>query len=149
MHEGMGMDKVNNIKSAIASASLDANNSKSVKLAEGRSSSISKVTPVTQGVQSKLNNSLKSKSVATTKTLAETLKTNEEKVRAAVKEINNELEKLQSELGFSVDKVANDVVITVKRKESGEIVRQIPSETVLKLAHNLEKLKGVLLDEKL
>ena len=143
------MDKVNNIKSAIASANLDVNNSKSVKLAEGRSSSTSKVTPVKQGMQAKLNNSLESKSVATTKTLAETLKTNEEKVRAAVKEINNELEKLQSELGFSVDKVANDVVITVKRKESGEIVRQIPSETVLKLAHNFEKLKGVLLDEKL
>ncbi|RZP22235.1 MAG: flagellar protein FlaG [Burkholderiaceae bacterium] len=149
MHEGMGMDKVNNVKSAIASANLDANNSKSVKLAEGRSSSTPKATPVTQGIQTKLDISLKNKSVATTKTLAETLKTNEEKVRAAVKEINNELEKLQSELGFSVDKVANDVVITVKRKESGEIVRQIPSETVLKLAHNLEKLKGVLLDEKL
>jgi len=145
----MGMDKVNNIKSAIASARLDVNNSKSVKLAQGRSSSTSKVTPVKQGMQAKLNNSLESKSVATTKTLAETLKTNEEKVRAAVKEINNKLEKLQSELGFSVDKVANDVVITVKRKESGEIVRQIPSETVLKLAHNFEKLKGVLLDEKL
>jgi flagellar protein FlaG len=149
MHEGMGMDKVNNIKSAIASARLDVNNPKSVKLAEGRSSSNSKVNPVTQGVQTKLDTPLNNKSVAITKTLAETLKSNEEKVRAAVKEINNELEKLQSELGFSVDKVANDVVITVKRKESGEIVRQIPSETVLKLAHNLEKLKGVLLDEKL
>ena len=63
------------------------------------------------------------------------------KLGAAVKEINNELVKLQSELGFSVDKVANDVVITVKRKESGEVVRQIPSETVLKLAHNFEKLE--------
>ena len=46
-----------------------------------------------------------------------------------------------------MDKVANDVVITVKRKESGEIVRQIPSETALKLVHNFEKLKGLLLDE--
>ena len=81
------------------------------------------------------------------KTLAKTLKTNEEKVKAAVEEINNELVKLQSELGFSVDKVANDVVITVKRKESGEVVRQIPSEAALKLAHNFEKLKGVLLDK--
>ena len=149
MHKGMGMDKVNNIKSAIASAGLDVNNSKRVKPAEGRNSSNSKVNPVTQGLQTRLDTSLKSELVATTKTLAETLKINEEKVRAAVKEINNELEKLQSELGFSVDKVANDVVITVKRKESGEIVRQIPSETVLKLAHNLEKLKGVLLDKKL
>jgi flagellar protein FlaG len=50
-------------------------------------------------------------------------------------------------LGFSVDKVANDVVVTVKRKETGEVVRQIPSEAILKLAHNFEKLKGVLLDE--
>ena len=58
-----------------------------------------------------------------------------------------ELVKLQSELGFSVDKVAKEVVVTVKRKESGEIVRQIPSETVLKLAHNFEKLKGMLLDK--
>ena len=39
--------------------------------------------------------------------------------------------KLQSELGFSVDKVANDVVVTQKREESGEIVRQIPSGTAL------------------
>jgi flagellar protein FlaG len=96
----------------------------------------------------KAPNSTLNKSSISNKTLAETLKTNEEKVRAAVKEINNELVKLQSELGFSVDKVANDVVVTVKRKESGEIVRQIPSETALKLAHNFEKLKGVLLDEK-
>ena len=49
----MGMDKVNNIKSAIASTNLDANNSKSVKLAEGRNSTNS-VTAVTQGVQTKL-----------------------------------------------------------------------------------------------
>ena len=145
----MGMDKISNIKSAIASTSLDAKNSKGAQLPEGKGASSSKVTPVTQGLQIKLHTSLTNKSVTTTKTLAETLKTNEEKVRAAVKEINNELEKRQSELGFSVDKVANDVVITVKRKESGEIVRQIPSETVLKLAHNFEKLKGVLLDEKL
>ena len=89
MHEGMGMDKVNNIKSAIASARLDVNNSKSVNLAEGRSSSNSKVNPVTQGMQTKLDTSLNNKSVAITKTLAETLKSNEEKVRAAVKEINN------------------------------------------------------------
>ena len=68
-------------------------------------------------------------------------------MKAAVEEINNVLVRLQSELGFSVDKVANDVVITVKRKESGEIVRQIPSESALKLVHNFKKLKGILLDK--
>ena len=141
------MDKINNVKSAIASTALDASNSRGYQSLEGKNSSAIKASSVKEATRTKLLAALQPKSVATTKTSAETLKKNEEKVRAAVKEINNELEKLQSELGFSVDKVANNVVITVKRKESGEIVRQIPSETVLKLAHNFEKLKGILLDE--
>ena len=141
------MDKINNVNSAIASNSLNASTSPGNQSSEGKNASVIKVSAIKEGSRTKLPTSLQGKSVVSAKTLAETLKTNEEKVRAAVKEINSELEKLQSELGFSVDKVANDVVITVKRKESGEIVRQIPSETVLKLAHNFEKLKGILLDE--
>ena len=126
---------------------MNTTDSKSLRSSEGKTVSTSKSKVGTQSPRINSLNPLTTKSAVATKTLAETLKTNEEKVRAAVKEINNELEKLQSELGFSVDKVANDVVITVKRKESGEIVRQIPSETALKLAHNFEKLKGILLDE--
>ena len=55
--------------------------------------------------------------------------------------------KLQSEVGFSVDGKGADVVVTVKRKESGEVVRQIPSEMALQLAANLEKLKGLIVDD--
>ena len=72
--------------------------------------------------------SLQNKSSISNKTLAETLKTNEEKVRAAVKEINNELVKLQSELGFSVDKVANDVVVTVKGKNLVRLFVKFPAK---------------------
>ena len=142
----MGMDKVN-IKSAVASAALSQNSVKDSKPLSRDVASTNKASADIDSSRVKTTNAILNKSSISNKTLAETLKTNEEKVRAAVKEINNELVKLQSELGFSVDKVANDVVVTVKRKESGELVRQIPSETVLKLAHNFEKLKGVLLDE--
>ena len=141
------MDKINNIKSAVAATALNAGNSRGLQSLEGKSVLAPKAKPNTSPPRTNVINPLQEKSAVAAKTLAETLKTNEQKVRAAVKEINNELEKLQSELGFSVDKVANDVVITVKRKESGEVVRQIPSETALKLAHNFEKLKGILLDE--
>ena len=140
------MDKINNIKLSIAST-MNASYSKGSQSLEGKDVSAVKSPPSKEVARIKSLTNLNNKSVASSKTLADTLQTNEEKVRAAVKEINNELEKLQSELGFSVDKVANDVVITVKRKESGEVVRQIPSETALKLAHNFEKLKGILLDE--
>ena len=142
----MGMDKLDNIKAVATSTAI--NQAKTVKsdarLAASTKSSSSIDSP-NQKVKTSPPISNVSENMA--KTLAETLHVNEEKVKEAVKEINNELVKLQSELGFSVDKVANDVVVTVKRKETGEVVRQIPSEAVLKLAHNFEKLKGVLLDE--
>ena len=141
------MDKIN-IKSAVVSATLNQNSAKGSRPLASATASTNKSSMNALSSPVKSTNSTIDKSSISNKTLAETLKKNEEKVRAAVKEINNELVKLQSELGFSVDKVANDVVVTVKRKESGEIVRQIPSETALKLAHNFEKLKGVLLDEK-
>ena len=140
------MDKLN-IKSAVASATLSQNSAKGSKPLAANVASTNKVSSNTVQPRVKTTNSTLDKSSISKKTLVETLQTNEEKVRAAVKEINNELVKLQSELGFSVDKVAKEVVVTVKRKESGEIVRQIPSETALKLAHNFEKLKGILLDK--
>ena len=140
------MDKLN-IKSAVASATLSQNSAKGAKPLAPDVASTNKGSANAVQLRLKTTKSTLDKSSISNKTLVETLKTNEEKVRAAVKEINNELVKLQSELGFSVDKVAKEVVVTVKRKESGELVRQIPSETVLKLAHNFEKLKGVLLDE--
>ena len=143
----MGMDKVN-IKSAVASATLSQNSAKGSEALARDIASTNKISTNAGQSRVKAPNSTPNKSSSSNKILAETLKINEEKVKAAVKEINNELVKLQSELGFSVDKVANDVVVTVKRKESGEIVRQIPSEAALKLAHNFAKLKGVLLDEK-
>ena len=103
--------------------------------------------PVSTPTSENSSSSLKEVSSELSKSLALSRELNEERVREAVEEINKELFKLQSELGFSVDKVANDIVVTVKRKESGELVRQIPSEAILKLAHNFEKLKGVFLDD--
>ena len=140
------MDKLN-IKSAVASATLNQSRAKGYESLAPDVASTAKGSANAIQSRAKTTKSTSDKSSISSKTLAETLKTNEEKVRAAVKEINNELVKLQSELGFSVDKVAKEVVVTVKRKESGEIVRQIPSETALKLAHNFEKLKGSLLDK--
>jgi flagellar protein FlaG len=40
-------------------------------------------------------------------------------------------------------------VVTVKSAESGEVIRQIPSETALKVAHNLADIKGLLEDKKI
>ena len=140
------MDKLENIRGVSINPQQNLRNqglSKAVDIASTNKPSVSASTSVPE----KASPSLKDVSSELSKSLALSRELNEERVREAVEEINKELFKLQSELGFSVDKVANDIVVTVKRKESGELVRQIPSEAVLKLAHNFEKLKGVFLDD--
>jgi flagellar protein FlaG len=61
--------------------------------------------------------------------------------------MNQQMAKNGRDLSFSVDDVANKVVLTVKNRE-GEVVRQIPNEVVLRVAHNIEEMKGLLQDEK-
>ncbi len=62
----------------------------------------------------------------------------------AVRDINTYLQKVQRNLEFSVDKETNRVVVKVIDAESGEVVRQIPAESVLAMARDLRKEKGLL-----
>jgi len=142
----MGMDKLDNVKSAIASATAVDSKKRpgtAASASHNENSTIRSVSPKTIDSISQPRN----KSAVSSKTLTETLERSEERVREAVEEINSELVKLQSEVGFSLDGKGSDVVVTVKRKESGEIVRQIPSEMALQLAANLEKLIGLIVDD--
>ena len=59
-------------------------------------------------------------------------------------QLNRQVERTGTALGFAVDEVAGRQVVTVRNKESGEVVRQIPGDEVLAVAHNIERLKGIL-----
>lgn len=67
----------------------------------------------------------------------------EETIRA----LNIKMEVRSSRLNFSVDEVSDRVMVTVTNKNMGEVVRQVPAEAILKVAHNMEALKGVIFDE--
>ena len=62
----------------------------------------------------------------------------------AIDRVNEMMQKNGRALNFSVDKVAQRTVITVKNSDSGEVVRQIPDEAFLRVAHTIEELKGLL-----
>ena len=62
--------------------------------------------------------------------------------------LNVEMQDRSRDLQFSVDEVTNRFMVTVLDKESGNIVRQIPSDAILKVAHNLEALKGIIFDDR-
>ena len=46
--------------------------------------------------------------------------------------------------GFSVDKNVPVPMVTVRNISTGEVVRQLPSEEAVKMAHHLDSLKGFL-----
>jgi flagellar protein FlaG len=51
-------------------------------------------------------------------------------------------------LGFHIDEAVGGPVVTVRSADTGEVVRQIPNEVVVRIAHNIEKVKGLLLNAK-
>ena len=75
-----------------------------------------------------------------------------EKLRKTLDEIVDSINKQMSDnkraLRFSVDDVLNTFVVTVRNSNSGEIIRQIPSETALRIAHRMEDMKGIIFNKK-
>ena len=61
-----------------------------------------------------------------------------------VSQLNQQMQLNNRNLGFTLDRRLNTPVITVTDKNTGDLVRQIPAESVLRVAHSIENLKGVL-----
>lgn len=77
------------------------------------------------------------------------LQVNQEDLKAAIEELKQLSDSAGRNLGFSVDEVMNRAVVVVSDKDSGKVVRQIPAEVVVKVAHSIEQMKGILFDETL
>ena len=79
-------------------------------------------------------------------------KPNAQEVRRQLQEVaeqlNHQMANNKRDLSFSVDDQADKIVVTVKNAK-GDVVRQIPDETALRVAHNLADAKGLLKDEKI
>lgn len=69
-----------------------------------------------------------------------------ENLTAAIEHLNKQLAGTGRTLGFAFDDVLNSPVVTVKNTATGEVIRQIPSEAVVKAAHTMDELKGLLHD---
>lgn len=67
----------------------------------------------------------------------------------AIARLNKQLQSNQTNLGFSVDSETDILTVRVTNKETGELVRQIPAEALVRLAETMEDLKGLLVDENL
>ena len=63
---------------------------------------------------------------------------------SAINMLNEQMTSTKRGLGFSFDSSKNSAVIKVTDLNSGNVVRQIPTEEVLKMAHHIDAMKGIL-----
>ena len=70
-----------------------------------------------------------------------------ERLEEAIKTLNASVDRNPNKLQFSVDSVSNRIMVVVTDEVTGETVRQVPAEALLRIAHNIEAMKGVLFDK--
>lgn len=64
---------------------------------------------------------------------------------AAVQALNDRYAQLRTDLRFSVDSSTGRTVVAVVDSEDGTVLRQIPSEEVMRIAHVLTNTRGALI----
>ena len=76
-----------------------------------------------------------------------TLQSVNESIDDAVEVLNQALSLRNTSASITRDEELNRYLVTIKDKESGEVVREIPDEALIKFARNLQELRGILFDE--
>ena len=67
-----------------------------------------------------------------------------DQVESAVSTIQEFVQSVRRNINFSVEDTSGRVVVKVTDSNSGDIIRQIPSEEALQLAESLEEVRSLL-----
>lgn len=69
-------------------------------------------------------------------------------LKEAVGFLNEQVSSKKQGLGFRLEDSIDVPVVTVRNTETGEVVRQIPNEVVIKVAQSIDGFKGLMLNKK-
>ena len=72
----------------------------------------------------------------------------EEAAKQVAREVNNYLKSSNSNLQFEVEQDSKHVIVRIVDSQTKELIRQIPSEEMLALSKSLDKLSGLLIQQK-
>ena len=73
----------------------------------------------------------------------------QEQIQQAVQDIKRAIQPAASNsLSFSIDQSTGKTLVKVTDAQTGDVIRQIPSEEVLDLARSIDKLQGLLVRQK-
>ena len=71
----------------------------------------------------------------------------EARLKVATQQLNDFMKRTSIELNFSIDTDAKQVVVKVLNGQTGELIRQIPSEEALRLAKAMDTLQGLIIQK--
>lgn len=109
----------------------------------GAGTSAEKAVPPKESTQP-TNPIVQSTARAQAKLDTETMRKN---LQEAIARINDIVRDGGRGLNFTLDEKLGRPIVMVRNLESGEVIRQIPTEVLVKVAHSIEDLKGLLHNE--
>jgi len=72
----------------------------------------------------------------------------EEQIKQAVQKIQGAVDNLAHNLRFSIDEDTGKTIIKVVDAHTDEIIRQFPTEEAIEIARTLDKVQGLLFNDK-
>lgn len=99
-------------------------------------------------IESKDNSMMQDISERTRRNPAYRPSISEQAVLSAIEKANKKLMGAQAEFEFSVHEATKQIMVKVKNKETGEIIREIPPEKTLDIVAKMWELAGIMVDER-
>lgn len=72
----------------------------------------------------------------------------EQDLQKLTKELNEKMKRIESKLTFSYNEVLHSLVVTIKDSNGDRIIREIPSQEVIKLTEKMRDILGIIFDKK-
>ncbi|EAJ1254292.1 flagellar biosynthesis protein FlaG [Campylobacter lari] len=70
-----------------------------------------------------------------------------EKLKNATEKLNNQMETLETNVRFAYNDKINEMYVNVTEKDTGRLIRKIPSEEVMKLIEHFQGVIGTIFDK--
>lgn len=71
----------------------------------------------------------------------------QQELAEAIRQINQTMEIYNTELRFTVHETSGEIMVKVVKSETGEVIREIPPEYVLRIVTYVREMLGLLLDK--
>jgi len=63
--------------------------------------------------------------------------------------INEQLKSSNSSIQFSIDDKSNEIIVRIVDRDTGEVIRQIPPESIVRLRDSMRDMSGLFVEKKI